>query len=605
MTFFENQIIQALYSNATSSNDATPSKTTLEQKMASTSPTSVAATSETIKRNPEILYENLNSDSIFILLENLQWKEVVSRLKSMTTESPHYDEINSWVTKNDKRGMKLLFRRQPIHEACVRKAPPEVIMLFLAVNSPCASTKDNNGRTPLHHAFIHEVEMDVIYLLFNTNRDAIEVPDFWGKTPREYAMLSKSPHKKQIMQMFNQSNEEIASIVKIIETNLTKKSSLVMQIKSDVSHIKTQPNATELFLEEELEQARVESDIAYVQRDAAFSMQDKLSKKVKELEKQLREKNEMLQEMEDISRRNKGLNTLINKNENKNKELEKKISEQVKTIASIKDESESKIRKLEAEMSQKEKKFTESISEYKRNHEKMKDTITCLTNKLRRMDSNLDDTISVLTNDLDCEADEKHNASVESKVKYLEELVELYKGHVDGAKKQYETCNQEKIELKSHFEQMQSDPQASLQMCKEKAALAEIERDEYAKEVEVYEKCLDSSKARISTLQELVSAHESRSQQLEDELDITKESYLYVMDQLMEKNEMIDILEDDLDQLSADCNMMRDGYRASSKDLYSLDKSCLRTSHIRSNTSNRRVSTRRTRSISPFMTRRV
>ncbi len=611
MSFFENQLIQAFYSSSPHANDDTPHKSAaLVDAPASHSPTSIAVTSNNgTERIPDLIYENMQADSIFKLLENLEWKEVISRLKGMTSESQS-NETYAWVSKNDKRGMKLLFRRLPIHEACVRKAPPEVVIQLLAANPCCAGAKDNNGRTSLHHAFIHEVEMDVIYLLFNANRDAVEIADFWGKTPREYAMLSKSPFKKEIMQMFNLTEPQLTTTIDTIKSSLEKKSSLVKNMKT-IAQIKTQPNATELYLEEELEQARVESDIAYVQRDAALLAQEKLSNKVKELELQLLQKNEMLQEMEDMSRRNTSLNALLTKYESKNAELEKSIALQTKTIEDMKDQSDSIQNKIETEMKEKETELNKTILEYKNSHEKMKNTIILLTDKLRRMDSNLDDTISVLEHDLECEVDEKLKICVEEKVKYLEELVELYKGNIDDSKKKYEVCNKEKMALELQVRELSSrgtikdiqlssdEEQESLKMCIGKVALAEIERDEYQREVEVYKKCLDSSKARVASLEALVALHENGSQELEDELEMTKKSYVYVMDQLMERDEIIDVLEANLEQLSA-----RGDFRSSSRrDLLVPDLSNYNNSRIIPTSSSPFRNRRRARSISPFMRR--
>ena len=145
MSFFDNQIFQALSYN--------PSSSKVE------SPTSVGNFSNDGGRRKDLLYENLGPNSVFLLLENLKWKEALSALKASS------DEVSEWVTKNDKRGMKLIWRRLPIHEACVQKAPPEVIYRLLESYRGGAEAEDNNKRTPLHHAFIHDADISIIYQL--------------------------------------------------------------------------------------------------------------------------------------------------------------------------------------------------------------------------------------------------------------------------------------------------------------------------------------------------------------------------------------------------------------------------------------------------------
>jgi chromosome segregation ATPase len=658
MSFFENQILNALSSHFDiSASPGSPSSAVVASNKSADSPTSVVTTnnfSEQNKGGHDILYENLESDSIFKLLDSLQWKEAISLMKT----SP--DEVSTWVTRNDKRGMKLLWRRLPIHEACVRKTTPEVVLRLLEIYPNGAEAKDNNGRTPLHHALIHDADINVIYQLIHAYRDALSIPDFWGKAPREYAMMSKSIHKKDILIMMNQSKEEIATIVQEIKDRLLKKSTFLQQMTNSNLNIKTQPNSTEIFLEEELEQARVESDIAYVQRDAALLDQAKLNEKIRELEQQLEMKNNSLIEMENISQRNKSLNSLLTRYEKKNTELEESIVTQKDIIKSIQQEAESKNEIVQAEIKEKEKLWKKTKEEYERGEEKMKNTITVLSDKLRRMDSNLDDTISILENDLDFEVDEKYNICVEEKVKHLEELVDLYKENVNNSKKELEVSKENERKLHIEVDQLNDELdqlndevdrlndeleesnnnsfslsiekerhesyindititykdqvmnlESRIKHSMEKIIEVETERDEFKKEVEVYKNCLDSTKERVASLEDLMTVYRKGSVDLEDDLDRTKASFLRAMDQLMERSDRVCRLEEELDHLTEECERMREssyrGYGAQTsrsevitpRDLYRAEISHFSSRRTRSRSPS--VVGRRTRSRSPFM----
>lgn len=575
------------------------------------SPTSVASPNfapkdkvSTKKKNTvrDALYTNLSSQSVFKLLENLKWKESLMAMK----RSP--DELTQWITKNDKRGMKLIFRRLPIHEACVRETTPEIMLRLLDLYRLGAQAKDNNSRTPLHHAFIHNADINVIYQLVHAYPEALDETDFWGKTAREYAILSKSIHKKEIMTLMSQSHEEISLTVREIEARIFAKQSTLEQMANMKYTIRSQPNQAEMILITELEQARVESDMAYSQRDIVNEKNVSLVRKIELLEKEIVSKNESLKNVDDVNSRNKSLNALMRKYDHEKEDLEAKVMEQNKSIEALKRDRDTKMKSAISAMEGKKAEWNMTKQNYDNDREKMKMTIATLSEKLLRMNSNLDDTILVLENDLNfVDVDERTKSSAEEKVKHLEELVELYKENSTNSKTQLEQSKKEKTELETTIsnlnEKMKTQKgvdgmSSKMQELEREKDLIKLERDEFEQEVKVYSKCLCVSKERIASLEDLVSVYQNGPREVEDELRRTKASFLHVMDQLVQRTQRVGELEDELEELSVEVEMMRDSYRMYNHGTGIALRDLQRRGDLDT------INSRRTRSPSPFSSRR-
>ena len=159
------------------------------KKYSKNSPTSVTA-KNVGRGTPELInYDSLPPESLFKLLKDLKWRLAASRAIQMQ------DETRQWVVKYDEKRTKMLWKRLPIHEACIRLPSTEVISKLLDCYPEGASAKDNQHRTPLHHAVIHGAHIDIIYLLLNVAYEATQEKDFFNKIPQDYAYTTTFAHK--------------------------------------------------------------------------------------------------------------------------------------------------------------------------------------------------------------------------------------------------------------------------------------------------------------------------------------------------------------------------------------------------------------------------
>jgi len=208
----------------------------------------------------EIAYDALSPDSLFKLLKALEWKGAVSRMAQCE------DESNQWVKNYDEKNSKMLWRRLPIHEACIRQPTAEVIAALLDVYPFGAKAKDNQGRTPLHYAVIHGAHIDVIHLLLHANYDAIQAQDFFFKIPEDYAYNTTFTHKAEVIAALNRKNKQDISAsaagVKKVIRRASSGAGMNAEGKED---------EMSAALAEELNQALAEVDAAYTVRDVALA----------------------------------------------------------------------------------------------------------------------------------------------------------------------------------------------------------------------------------------------------------------------------------------------------------------------------------------------
>ena len=145
----------------------------VDKHLSAFSPTSVADAD-----HDEEDYDQLQPNDLFKLLEDLQWKTAECTLKQFPSDAKQWTSM----TDNDKP----MWRRLPIHQACIRQPTPAIISALLDCFPASAKEKDNYQRTALHCAIIHNADIDVIFLILDAYYDARYDKDFFGKTPRDY-----------------------------------------------------------------------------------------------------------------------------------------------------------------------------------------------------------------------------------------------------------------------------------------------------------------------------------------------------------------------------------------------------------------------------------
>jgi hypothetical protein len=104
---------------------------------------------------------DLNPTDLYTSICALDWKRALRALEKNPIES------RIWVVKRDPCSDKDddVVRFLPLHSACARQPPLDIIIKLLSLYSDASSIVDDNGMYPLHYACANQASPEVIELL--------------------------------------------------------------------------------------------------------------------------------------------------------------------------------------------------------------------------------------------------------------------------------------------------------------------------------------------------------------------------------------------------------------------------------------------------------
>jgi len=135
----------------------------------------------TLRQNLEYLevdYRNITS--LYVSIEDCDWEAVSEKCKHFP------DEVRTWVVSGSEGKCSFswcVWRRLPLHEACRRQPPLQVVQDLLHVFPESANEKTQFGELPLHLAAGCGASWNVVNLLLAHNPWAVAVPDGGGSRP--------------------------------------------------------------------------------------------------------------------------------------------------------------------------------------------------------------------------------------------------------------------------------------------------------------------------------------------------------------------------------------------------------------------------------------
>mmetsp|Transcript_33571 Transcript_33571/g.79161 ORF Transcript_33571/g.79161 Transcript_33571/m.79161 type:complete len:394 (-) Transcript_33571:2407-3588(-) len=127
----------------------------------------------------EVIYEG-SVTKLFLAIEEMEWRDALDIIES----DPQQARI--WVRSSGTEHTTFdwsVWRRLPIHEACMRRAPAWLVSALLAVFPESASMTTNLGEYPLHLAVDKACAPEVVNLIIVANWEAVVAQDQAGRTP--------------------------------------------------------------------------------------------------------------------------------------------------------------------------------------------------------------------------------------------------------------------------------------------------------------------------------------------------------------------------------------------------------------------------------------
>ena len=335
------------------------------------SPKSVVA-AEVIFGEEEKYYHDLSPDSLFKRIEDLDWNGAVYSLKSFP------DEASEWIIKRDKNNSEL-FKRLPIHEACIRRPSIEIISDLLDSCPSSVIEQDSHGRTALHHACIHGASEEIVYLLLDAGPDAMYAKDFCGDTVKNsYAEDSR------IGIMLGMSKEEISEKV-----NEIKNESISSKTKA-AEATDSAPVKSMQTLREEVAQAAT----AYAEREVVYQEIKDLKSQISDLHQYINEcevkHKETTTELAVVSGRNTSMKWSFDRLEIENKGLKSICDEKDRLIATLRKYTKEGSIDLQQELDLFKKDSEIMKTKLQLENEKMKEGLLTLSSKLKMVSAALE-----------------------------------------------------------------------------------------------------------------------------------------------------------------------------------------------------------------------
>ena len=476
----------------------------VEKSSTLTSPTSVCCFAEPMKN--DLLWHELGIHSLFKQIEDLQWTSVESTMKSCP------EQVESWTIKTTNDQIKVLWRRLPIHEACIRNPPSHIIAKLIEAYPDSVKALDNNNRTPLHHSVIHNANRNVIDLLIHAHPDALNSKDLWGKTVKDYVQTSSERNGVNSM-LWNKTPTEV-------ENPDLEKVPLCIGRLTDTKAIET--------LEEEIAQAQVESSAAYAQRDEALRREHKLAKKVKELEldlaKSVGREAQNMQQIEFLTERISHIKILYDRREKENSYLRQDLETKSSLLDRVQKENSSLRRedmdnKTELSNSTNLNMNTEAkLEEFKKKSKMLKSTVVMLTDKLNELNT---------SESKSAQSQERKIILLEKEKDYLNDLVEELKKVISEQKEMNKFTNrrsEQEVALNEDIAQLES-------------------------EVAILEKIKKRSESRNNELEDHLYKKEERIQSLEKDLDQASKSLRNLSNEVVYTKQEMSRLEKDIEKL--------------------------------------------------------
>ena len=126
------------------------------------------------------------SQDLPTLIKNLKWKSVIARLECNPDEASY--ELNGVMTRG---GFQACEKMTPLHYACERKPPLEVVNALIEANPEAVSTRMMPGGTlPLHVACTWHSSPAVVSALLAAEPSTAKVVDELGNRPLHAACFS-------------------------------------------------------------------------------------------------------------------------------------------------------------------------------------------------------------------------------------------------------------------------------------------------------------------------------------------------------------------------------------------------------------------------------
>jgi len=209
----------------------------------------------------EVLY-NESATELFLAIEEMEWRDAFDIISSDPKQ------VRTWVNNSGTGNTTLnlsSWRRLPIHEACMRRAPAWLVSELLTKFPESSSLTTNLGEYPLHLAVDKACSPEVVNLIIVANWSAIVAQDHTGRTPIDiidHTELLENDINQVIFESLKRCHKTYIEIGKV---NREEKAALIWKQKAKTNAV-SKIHQQEIKAEQ-AKQAQLEDEIKKLKRE--------------------------------------------------------------------------------------------------------------------------------------------------------------------------------------------------------------------------------------------------------------------------------------------------------------------------------------------------
>lgn len=163
---------------------------------------SYSVSSKTSKQQEYEVDYDKNITDLYEAITNCDWEIAVKALENRPREA------RTWVVRHYEDSEDIMWRFLPLHSACARQPPADVISTLLTAYPEAARCVDDQGMYPLHYACGNQASREVIRLLLVANPQAARIADPRGMLPLHY-LACWGPSSVSIIDMVLVANRDV------------------------------------------------------------------------------------------------------------------------------------------------------------------------------------------------------------------------------------------------------------------------------------------------------------------------------------------------------------------------------------------------------------
>lgn len=134
--------------------------------------------------NLEVDYDN-NVTDLYKYISNCQWNDAMHTIANQPIEA------RTWVVRyHEDENKGMMWRFLPLHSACARQPPLEIVQALIQMYPEGAQSPDDQGKYALHYACGNQASTDVIEALIDAFPTAARTSDPEGKLPLHWLAIS-------------------------------------------------------------------------------------------------------------------------------------------------------------------------------------------------------------------------------------------------------------------------------------------------------------------------------------------------------------------------------------------------------------------------------